>query len=145
MKTTDKLQITIDSRVDTVFKNYPAPIKEKIEQLRQLIIETATETESISAIEETLKWGEPSYLTKKGSTIRINARKNDPEAYVMYFQCTSSLVSTFKIVFKDTFLFEGKRAIVFNLNDDIPTNELKQCIKAALTYHSIKHLPLLGL
>lgn len=145
MKALAKLQIETDPRVETVFDSYPIAIKEKIQQLRELIIETATEVESIKTLEETLKWGELSYLTKKGSTIRINSKKDNPEQYAMYFQCTSSLVSTFKIVYKGIFDFEGKRAIVFNLNESIPKNELKQCIKTALTYHSVKHLPLLGL
>lgn len=138
-------QINIDPRVEAVFNNYPEHVRIKLEQLRKLIIETATEVETITVLEETLKWGEPSYLTKKGSTIRINSKKSNPEQYAMYFQCTSSLVSTFKIVFKDIFYFEDNRAIVFDLKKDIAIDDLKLCIKTALTYHSVKHLPLLGL
>lgn len=145
MKTTNNLKVKTDSRVETVFNNYPNNIRVKIEQLRKLILETASEIETIKNLEETLKWGEPSYLTKKGSTIRIDWKKGKPEQYAMSFQCTSSLVETFKIVYKDTFKFEGNRAILFPLNDTIPVTELKQCIVAGLTYHSIKHLPLLGL
>ena len=33
--------------------------------LRQLIFETAAATEVVGELEETLKWGEPSYLTPK--------------------------------------------------------------------------------
>lgn len=146
MKTPTGLRVKTDPRVEVVFNNYPIYIREKIEQLRELIIETASEIEIIKNLEETLKWGEPSYLTKKGSTIRIDWKKGKSEQYAMYFQCSSSLVETFKIVYKGVFSFEGKRAIVFQLNGEpIPIPELKSCIKTALTYHSVKHLPLLGL
>lgn len=146
MKTEAKLNIKTDSRVKNVFNNYPHKVREKIDNLRDLIIETATEIETITTLEETLKWGEPSYLTKKGSTIRIDWKKGKPEQYAMYFQCSSALIETFKIVYKDVFSFEGKRAIIFKLDSKtLPTTELKQCIKSALTYHSVKHLPLLGL
>ena len=139
------LKITTNPKVTSVFNNYPDHVRGKIWVLRDLIIETATETPEISAIEETLKWGEPSYLTKVGSTVRIDWKPKFPDQYAMYFQCTSRLVETFRIVFRSTFEFEGKRAIVFALNNEIPAEELKYCIKAALTYHKVKHLPTLGI
>ncbi|MFT5337424.1 MAG: hypothetical protein ACI9YL_001426 [Luteibaculaceae bacterium] len=39
--------------------------------LRQLIRATVPEIEGVNSLEETLKWGEPSYLTKYGSTLRM--------------------------------------------------------------------------
>jgi len=38
------------------------------------------------------------------------------------------------------FKYGGKRSIDFNLNDDVPVEELKQCIALALTYHRNKKL-----
>ncbi|WP_422104101.1 hypothetical protein [Winogradskyella sp.] len=49
------------------------------------------------------------------------------------------------MIFHNTFDFEGKRAIVFPLDHEIPREELKYCIRAALTYHKVKHLPTLGI
>lgn len=37
--------------------------------LRELVIETAGETHGVDVLEETLKWGEPSFITKNGSTL----------------------------------------------------------------------------
>ena len=113
--------------------------------LRKLIIETAKEIDEITMLEETLKWSEPSYLTKIGSTIRMDWKPKYPNQYAMYFKCTSRLVETFKLVFNNTFEFEGKRAILFQLEDEIPTEALKYCIRAALTYHKVKQLPTLGI
>ncbi|HDR7797294.1 TPA: DUF1801 domain-containing protein [Bacillus tropicus] len=131
--------------VEEVFKQYPKHIQSRILVLRRLILDTAIETEGIDHVEETLKWGEPSYIAKKGSTIRIGWKQSRPDQYAMYFNCNTRLVDTFKEVYRDIFNYEGNRAIVFAVNDKIPLDELKQCIVLALTYHTRKHLPMLGL
>ncbi|AUP78834.1 DUF1801 domain-containing protein [Flavivirga eckloniae] len=140
-----KLEVKTDSRVELVFNNYPDSVRKKMTSLRELIMETASEIEGLNNLEETLKWGEPSYLTKKGSTIRIDWKSKNPNQYAMYFQCTSRLVSTFRTIYKSTLNFEGKRAIVLQLKEELPKDALKNCIAAALTYHKVKHLPLLGM
>ena len=139
------LAINSNPTVKKVFQNYPDFVREKMLFLRNLILETANEIDGISEIEETLKWGEPSYLVKNGSTLRMDWKSKTPNQYAMYFKCTSRLVETFKITYHKNFEFEGKRAIIFQLNDEIPIIELKSCIKTALTYHNVKHLPTLGI
>jgi len=141
----NNLQINSNPEVEQVFGKYPKSVLNKMLHLRKLIIETAEEIEEIKVLEETLKWGEPSYLVKKGSTIRIDWKKNYPDQYAVYFSCLTKLVPTFKIVYRDIFRFEGNRAIIFQLDDKLPVTELKKCISIALTYHKIKHLPFLGL
>ena len=133
-----------NKEVEKVFNNYPEEMREKLMFLRRLVIETAEETDGVKSLEETLKWGEPSYLTKGGSTIRMDWKKSKPDQYAMYFNCKTKLVDTFKERYKDEFKYEGNRAIVFHKNDTIPINELKHCILLSLTYHSIKNLPMLG-
>lgn len=139
------MKLKTNKKVATVFNNYPEHVCCKMNTLRALIIETAKETESVDVLEETLKWGEPSYITKHGSTLRIDWKPKIPNQYAMYFQCTSRLVSTFKSIFKNVFEFEGNRAIIFKLDKDINKEVLKHCIKAALTYHKVKQLPTLGI
>ncbi|MBQ4805745.1 DUF1801 domain-containing protein [Aquimarina sp. MMG015] len=140
-----QVSIKTNPEIALVYKKYPALVMGKIMNLRNLIIETAKEIEDIKSIEETLKWGEPSFLVKKGSTIRIDWKKSKPNQYGMYFQCTSKLITTFRVLYKDTFQFEGNRAIIFPIEFDIPEKELKNCITVALTYHKVKHLPMLGM
>ncbi|WP_407272522.1 DUF1801 domain-containing protein [Radiobacillus sp. PE A8.2] len=132
-------------KVLAVFEQYPKHMQSKLLYLRQLILDTATEIEAIDHVDETMKWGEPSYITKIGSTIRIGWKQSTPDQYAMYFNCNTKLVNTFKEVYRDLFKYEGNRAIVFAENDKIPTEDLKQCIALALTYHNRKHLPMLGL
>lgn len=139
------LQIQVSPEVELVFNNYPDSVRNKMLNLRELIIEAAKEIEGITKVVEILKWGEPSYLTNGGSTIRMDWKTKSPNQYALYFQCTSRLVETFKMIFKNTFDFDGKRAIIFQIEGEIPKEELKYCIKAALTYHKVKHLPTLGI
>lgn len=138
-----KLKIKKDPRVAPVFQQYPEDIRPKLNALRSLILASAEELE-IQEIEETLKWGEPSYLTKKGSTIRIDWKAKTPNQYAMYFKCTSKLVTTFREVYGTTFQYEKNRALIFAKNDELPIEELKGCIKLALRYHEVKKLPRLG-
>jgi hypothetical protein len=130
--------------VAEVFSAYPKSMRKKLMFLRKLVVETASETEGVTNLEETLKWREPSYIAKGGSAIRMDWKKTKPDQYAMYFHCQTKLVDTFKELYKNKFKFEGNRAIVFNEDDEIPIDELKHCISLALTYHSRKHLTLLG-
>lgn len=132
------LTLKTDPKVNDVFANYPDFVRDKLQHLRELVIETAEETEGVTVLEETLKWGEPSFVTKNGSTLRMDWKEKTPDQYAMYFQCTSRLVDTFRLVFDHKFQYEGKRAIVFQLNQKIPELELKECIKASLIYPNVK-------
>ena len=138
------MKLTTTPNVKDKFKSYPTHIRPKIKQLRKLILDTAKEID-LPSLEETLKWGEPSYLAKKGSTIRIDWKSKKPDQYAIYFKCTSKLVVTFIEVFGDTFNYENHRAILFGLDDKIPEKELKQCIASALRYHEVKSFEKLNL
>ena len=133
-----------NSQVSAIFDRYPQDIQDKLLHLRSLIFEAADEIENLGLIEETTKWGEPSYISKHGSTIRVDWKDKEPDQYSMYFHCKTKLVDTFKEIYGDVFKFEGNRAIIFLVNDVVPAEELKHCIALSLNYHRIKHLPLLG-
>lgn len=139
------LEVKVNPEVAAVFSKYPDHVRAKMLALRALILETAEELEEVTTIEETLKWGEPSYLAKKGSTIRIDWKAKTPDQYAMYLQCTSKLIPTFKLIYHNIFEFEGSRAILFPIDGEISRTALKKCIAAALQYHTLKHLPTLGL
>lgn len=134
-----------DPAVQDVFDKYPDEIRPKMMKLRRLILDAAESEERVTILEETLKWGEPSYLTKYGSTIRMDWKEKAPDQVAMYFKCTSKLVPTFREVFGEIFRFEGNRAIVFGLEEEIPETELKACIRVGLMYHKVKEKEWLGI
>lgn len=123
------------------FATYPAAIRPKLLALRQLIFDTALATDGVGPIEETLKWGEPAYLTSvtgSGSTIRLGWKRSAPDRYAVYFHCRTTLVDTFRALFAEDFTFEGNRAIVFKASDHVPMRPMAACITLALTYHRNK-------
>jgi len=126
--------------VAKTFESYPSHMRNKLLALRELIYQIAAETEGVGTIEETLKWGEPAYLTsnKSGSTIRLAWKKSTPTQYALYFHCQTNLIETFRTLFPSEFKFEGNRAIVFDEADIVPTDSVSFCIAAALTYHRRK-------
>ena len=128
--------------VQHIFDTYPDPIRDRLLFLRQLILDVAHTLPH--PLQETLKWGEPSYLTKEGSTVRIHWKASAPDHYGMYFNCNASLIDTFRILYADQMTFQGNRAILFHIEDQLDVEALRHCIKLALTYHRLKHLPLLG-
>ncbi|WP_296445587.1 DUF1801 domain-containing protein [Rhodoferax sp. UBA5149] len=126
------------AEVAKVFDAYPADVRHKLLALRELIFRTASSTEGVGELEETLKWGEPAYLTSKsksGSTIRIDWKKARPAEYAMYFNCKTTLVDTFRTLFPTEFKFEGNRAIVFKAAEAVRADSVAFCVAAALTYH----------
>lgn len=131
--------------VAQLLDRYPPRVRQKLKALRKLIIDTAKETEGVDKLVETTKWGEPSYLTKTGSTIRMDWKQNTPDSYYLYFICNTELVNTFRIMLGDELQFESNRAIRLDLKEQIPALALKSCLTLALSYKKIKHLPLLGI
>ncbi len=130
--------------VAKIFASYPANVRRKLLTIRELIFSLASSIEGVGKIEETLKWGEPAYLTsmsKSGSTIRIAWKKSAPLQYAMYFNCQTNLIDTFRSLFRSEFKFEGNRAIVFDESEKVRTDSLRICIAAALTYHRNKARP----
>lgn len=131
--------------VSDLFNSYPVNARKKLMDLRALIYEVAAQDPKLGELQECLKWGEPAYTVKGGSTVRINWKPSSPEQFFVYFNCKTTLIETFKEVYGDTFSYEGSRAIVFNVFDEIPLAPLKHCITLSLNYHHVKHLPLLGI
>ena len=127
-----------DPAVDAVFDAYPKPLKARLLALRRLIFDTAKTTKGVGALQETLKWGQPSYLTpqtKSGSTIRIDQVKSTSGQYAVYFHCQTDLVETFRELYPREFSYGGNRSILLNAQDEVAETALRHCVALALTYH----------
>lgn len=126
------------------FLSYPAAVRERLLSLRGLILETAAAIDDVGSLEETLKWGEPSYISDIGSTVRIDWKEKTPQQCAMYFHCGTKLVATFRELYRDELRFDGNRAIVLAVDETFDVDALRHCITLALRYHRLKHLPMLG-
>lgn len=124
----------------SVIEREPPDIRDGLLELRRLILETAAETDGIGKVVETLKWGQPSYLTEKpksGTTIRIASDGSELGDIALYVSCNTSLVSEWRGLFPDL-IFGGDRSLHLSLAKPLPLPELRQMIRMALTYHSRK-------
>lgn len=129
----------LPEEVQAAFAKMPKKQRESLLVLRQLIFVTAKETPAVGSLLETLKWGQPAYLTeqtKSGSTIRLGLFGEDQVA--IFFHCGTTLVEGFREVFGDILAFSKNRAIVLSPDHPLPEDHLRYCIHTALTYHISK-------
>ncbi|MBO9426746.1 DUF1801 domain-containing protein [Labrenzia sp. R4_1] len=129
-----------DNDALSVIEREPPDIRAGLLELRRLILETASETDGAGKVVETLKWGQPSYLTEKpksGTTIRIASDGSELGDIALYVSCNTSLVSEWRGLFPDL-IFGGDRSLHLSLAKPLPLPELRQMIGVALTYHSRK-------
>ncbi len=134
------------SEIEAIFSDYPPPIQNRCLHIRQLIFDIANQYPEIGPLEETLRWGEPSYIpnkTKSGSMIRLHHYPLKPFDFSVFFLCQTQLVTTFKELYPSTFHFSGNRSLDFLVSEPMPWPELQHCIFMALSYHlTIPYTPL---
>lgn len=127
----------VDSAVAAVFASFPAFVRKRLLHVRNLIFETAAATGGVGEIDETLKWGEPAYLTTRsgsGSTIRL-AQDKDSGAAAIHFICHTNLVDEFRRLYPGTLRFAGSRSILLPEGETLDEAALRHAIALALTYH----------
>jgi hypothetical protein len=128
---------SIPIAVDAVFASFPAPVRDRLLHVRDLIFDTAARTDGVGEISETLKWGEPAYLTARsgsGSTIRLGRDKASGAAAI-HFICHTNLVDEFRRLYPDALRYEGNRSIVLGEDETADEAALRHAIALALTYH----------
>ncbi|MBX2812558.1 MAG: DUF1801 domain-containing protein [Myxococcales bacterium] len=124
--------------VSKVYQSLSPKIRNRLFEVRKLILEVAEDVAPISPIRETLKWGQPSYLPtipRTGTTVRVGHTPKRPHKFSVYFHCQTTLVETFRELFPQTFEFGGNRSLIFDVDQPLPVEELKQCVHMAFTYH----------
>ncbi|TWD32516.1 hypothetical protein FB440_12112 [Vibrio crassostreae] len=85
----------MDKAVKDRFEEYPLNARIRLEELRELIFKLSSDLQ-LGEVEESLKWGEPSYNVKTGSPIRIDWKLKSPNNYYLYFHCQTKLIDTFR-------------------------------------------------
>ena len=131
----------LDDAVSAVFAALAPAAREQLLRLRALIFATAAATPGVGWVDETLKWGQPSYLTsvsRSGTTVRIGPAKGDPRRVALYVHCQTHLVERFRALYGDVLTFEDNRAILLDVAAPLPVEPLRHCIGLALTYHRDK-------
>jgi hypothetical protein len=76
--------------VSRAFEAFPMPVRRRLLEVRKLIFTTAAACDGVGPLLETLKWGEPAYLTQQtgsGSTIRLGQVKDGEQRCAVLFNC----------------------------------------------------------
>lgn len=131
--------------ITAALSHHPEPVRIRLLEIREMIFATAEETEGVGPITETLKWGEPAYLTeasRSGTTIRFGSVAAKPGECAVLFNCRTTLIETFRRHFDDVFAFDGNRALILPATGPLPRAPLMLCLRAALTYHRRKRTDL---
>ncbi|WP_084591665.1 DUF1801 domain-containing protein [Gilvimarinus agarilyticus] len=133
----------LSDEVEDRFSSYPVKVLPVMLALRELLFSTAKRL-NLTPVEETLKWGEPSYLVNGGSAVRMDWKAKTPDEYFLFFHCQTKLVDTFRELYAGELVFQGNRAIVLPLDKPLPEQKIAHCVELALRYQSLKSLPLMG-
>lgn len=122
--------------VEQAFAAMPKAVRGHALRLRSLILEVARSNAEIGALTETLKWGQPAYLTsgpKTGTTVRIGVTKS--EDYGLYVPCSTTLMPAFAAQFGSDFKIDGARGLIFGQDAPQPEEAVRLLIYRAMTYH----------
>jgi hypothetical protein len=135
---TDERSTPMPAEVAAAFSAFPERVRARLLEVRNLIFETAAASESVGPLTETLKWGEPAYLTvatRSGTTIRLGWVRSSERKCAVLFNCHTTLVDDFREQFPDVFVYEKNRAILLDAREPLSTVPLSTCLGMALTYH----------
>jgi hypothetical protein len=133
-----------DPAVEAAYALHPEPLRSALLRLRHLILITAVEHPQTGGLVEALRWGEPAYLPERprvGTTIRLNAVRRSTGRYAAYFNCKTTLIPSFRLLYPDAFAYGGNRAILFSLDRHVAEGPFQHCVALALTYHLSKPHP----
>jgi Domain of unknown function (DU1801) len=123
--------------VAAAFAGFPERVRARLLEARDLVFEAAAGIEGVGPLTETLKWGEPAYLTedtRTGSTIRLGWFRSSERKCALLFNCRTTLVDDFRERFPGMFTYEKSRAILLDVREPLPKAPLSVCLGMALTY-----------
>src|SRR5262245_26790496 len=128
----------IEAGVAELLGRMPRSQRNRLLQLRDLAFDVAASTPGIGPLVESLKWNEPAYRPARarvGTTVRINAVRGSAEDCALYFHCQTTLLQTFRQLYREALRFEGNRAILVGVGGRLPLAALRHCLALAFTYH----------
>ncbi|PCJ07210.1 MAG: hypothetical protein COB16_12090 [Rhodobacteraceae bacterium] len=124
------------AKVEQAFDLDDAEARRGLLALRALIFDIAAELPAVGRVEETLRWGQPAYLTpdsKSGSTLRLGVPKG--ARFGVFVHCQSQLIPEYLTTFPAWDRVEGTRAVLFDRASEVEPLRHGWLIKRALTYH----------
>ena len=133
---------SILSAIKKAYDAYNKDDRKVLLAVRDMIYATASTDERIGTLTETLKWGEPAYLTEAtgaGSTLRLGYSKL-VQGPAMFVSCSTPLLRHLKSLDTEgTLDYFGLRDIAIPQSGEVWTPQQKKmlqtCILETFTYH----------
>ncbi|WP_299350128.1 DUF1801 domain-containing protein [uncultured Shimia sp.] len=120
--------------IQNVVETWPELAQTRFYTLRQIIHDTAATNPDVAPLTEDLKWGEPSFLTKTGTTLRIDWKPKHAEEIGLFVICRTDLLEQVRNLYPDTFRYEGTRALYLPLGQPIPEEAIAYLSNRTQTY-----------
>ncbi len=127
----------LPSEIDAVFARYPTDVRTCLLNIRRAIFHAASRIEDVNGIEESLKWGQPSYRgtgTRFGTALRLGCEGQQVPRAAVYVHCGTSLIEDLKATRGLTLETKGNRAILLAAGSAGPDDDIRAVIEAALIY-----------
>lgn len=131
----------VSKEVSAAFLNWPVSLRGVLHPVRDLVFEVGNRTPDCGQIVETLKWGQPAYLTEKprtGTTLRLGPAPEAPGRGALFVHCSTTLIADFQAQYRDLFEYSGNRALILPTALGERREALAHCIALGLTYHKRK-------
>jgi hypothetical protein len=122
----------IPAPVAAAFGAFPDASRQVLLAARAEVFAAAAEDPRIGPLTETLKWGEPAYLTeatRSGSTLRLALARG---AAAMLVNCRTTLVEEVRARCGDAFGYDGTRGILLA---GARADAVRHAAWLVLTYH----------
>lgn len=117
--------------IQAAFDKFSPDERKKLLVVRRLIFECAAAI-GANPVAESLRWGQPSYLVKNGSSLRLGIGKTGQAA--IFAHCQSSIISNFATVFGADFQLDGTRAVYLDQVEQGVLEKLRFLILHGLQY-----------
>ena len=123
----------LEPGVAAVVLGYPEAVRERVLELRRLLYDVADELE-VGAIDEKLRWGEPGFRVKGGTTVRLHCKHPASGKVGFFVPCSTDLAASYRARHPELEI-EGDRVVWLPLEGPLPEEALRDCIALAWTYH----------
>lgn len=121
--------------IGQIVSGYQPPVRQGVLRLRELIFQVAEGIPQAQPLKETLRWGQPAYLTpaRVGSTLRLGPHKD--ATFALFAHCQTTIIASYAQAFAGWDRIDGNRAVLFDSLGQIEPERLSHLIRHALAYH----------
>ena len=92
----------------------------------------------IGDLDESLKWGQPSWRPIKprtGSTLRVSWDSGDPDHLPLFVDCKTDLASRMQSLYPDLPQNDGRRRLAVDLTQPLPEQAIAHLAQMTFCYH----------